>query len=116
MDSHNKLGKSAHIAAEAVMEGVVGTAAAFGTAFTDVILPTTMEAVEETKKLFPDPNNPGTDSEPYVKSLGIAAKTGIVGTVGVVAAGVSAVADAIIPAAAKATEEIKAVYSEKEEE
>lgn len=69
-----KIGKGIGIAAEAAVVGVIGTVAAFGTAVTDVIIPATAQAAQETKALFPDPLNPGTDSEPYVKCLGIAAK------------------------------------------
>lgn len=110
-----KIGKGIGIAAEAAVVGVIGTVAAFGTAVTDVIIPATAQAAQETKALFPDPLNPGTDSEPYVKCLGIAAKTGAVGFAGVVAAGAKATTDALIPATVNGVREIKKLFEEKGE-
>jgi len=106
----NRFKKSADIVAEAVVKSGVGTVTAFSAAVTDVILPSAMETVEETKKLFPDPNNPGTDSKPYIKSIALAFKSGITAAVGVVTAGVVSVTGAIIPSAVQAATEIKDIY------
>ena len=99
--------KCADIVADAFVKSGAGTVAAFSSAVTDIILPSAVNTVEETKKLFPDPENPGTDSKPYIKSIALAFQSGITAAVGVVTAGVVSVTESIIPSALEAVGEIK---------
>lgn len=110
-DTAKRVGKSIQAVAEAGVEGLTGTVDALLGAVTDVIAPATMEAVDEMKQMFPDPNNPPKDSAPYLESLKIAAKTGAAGVAGTVLGCASAVTDAIIPAAVKGAEGVKNAFA-----